>query len=161
MTDSDSLAICDANILIDYAMADEDIIRELSEYWQEVIVPDIVLNEVDLLDEKRAEELGLKIIPTPLSELKPHKALSPEDCACLYFTVKHNAFCLTNDKALRKACIEQGKQAIWGLEMLLKLFRSKQVKKMRIKDIATKISKNNPLIGEEILTSFFEKLNKS
>jgi predicted nucleic acid-binding protein len=39
-------AIIDANILIDYASVDEDLIREIVIYWKKVFVPDVILHEV-------------------------------------------------------------------------------------------------------------------
>ena len=51
-------AICDANVLIDYARADEALIAELVGFWGRVYVPDIVLREVRQLPRERAEALG-------------------------------------------------------------------------------------------------------
>lgn len=133
-----SLSIIDANILIDYVLADEDIIRELSNYWKEVLVPDCVINEVDGLTLDRAAELGLVIVETPFSELKEDPVLSYQDLSCFYYTKKHFAVCLTNDKALRRACKSNGLDTIWGLEMLLLLVSNSQIKKARAKGIAEK-----------------------
>jgi rRNA-processing protein FCF1 len=153
-----SLSIIDANILIDYVLADEDIIRELSNYWKEVLVPDCVINEVDGLTLDRAAELGLVIVETPFSELKEDPVLSYQDLSCFYYTKKHSAVCLTNDKALRRACKSNGLDTIWGLEMLLLLVSNSQIKKARAKGIAEKIHKNNPEITGNILKDFLINL---
>ena len=60
-------AICDANVLIDYVAADEDVIRELAKYWGTVYVPNRILHEVKNLPDERAGELGLTIVETPLT----------------------------------------------------------------------------------------------
>ena len=153
-----TLSIIDANILIDYVLADEDIIRELTDYWKEVLVPDCVINEVDDLSLERAKELGLCIVETPFSELQVHPVLSYQDLSCFFYTKMHSAVCLTNDKALRKECESNGYNTIWGLEMLLLLVSNSQIKKARAKGIAEKIHKNNPEITKKILSEFLSKL---
>lgn len=99
-------AICDANILIDYIDADEDILRELVKYWGTVYVPDRVLAEVHGFTEAHAVDLGLTIIESPLL-LEKHPALSIQDSICLYFVTKEKYslslsffFTLGNNKTL-------------------------------------------------------------
>lgn len=152
------LAICDANVLIDYATTDEDIIREVALYWKKVYVPDCVLREVKQLSEERAKELGLTILETPFGELPYRKNLSVQDSACLYYVEKKKMVCLTNDVALRKACIQAGAEVVWGLQMLLYLVEKKQIVKARAKDIAGKIHKANPEITTKIYIDYLDKL---
>ncbi len=92
-------AICDANVLIDYVHADEEIIRELVAYWGTVNVPDRVLFEVKQLPLARAEELGLKVIETPLT-LPPGAGLSGPDRACLHYVITEGWTCITKARAL-------------------------------------------------------------
>ena len=80
-------AISDANILIDYASVDEDLIREIVIYWEKVFVPDVILYEVRDLSTERAMELGLTIIQTPLANLPERPKLSFQDRTCLYFVI--------------------------------------------------------------------------
>ncbi|MHC1691899.1 MAG: hypothetical protein AB9828_02590 [Sphaerochaetaceae bacterium] len=150
-------AICDANVLIDYVKADEDIIRELVTYWGVVHVPDRVLFEVKQLSLERAEELGLKVIETPLI-LPPGAGLSGPDRACLQFVISEGWTCIANDRALRKACIKQGGKVVWGLEMLLLLVSSNLIIKDRALAIAKKINIANPEITNQILADFKTKL---
>lgn len=153
-----SLAICDANILIDYVAVDDYILKELASYWKEVHVPDIVLMEVPELSQERAVELGLIILPTPLKELEKIPGLSYQDSACYFYVKKENAVCLSNDKKLRKVCKNIGKRVVWGLEMLLLLVEDNIITKERAKDIARKIESSNPEITEELLNEFLKKL---
>jgi len=152
-------AICDANVLIDYVKADEDIIRELVAYWGTVNVPDRVLFEVKQLPLSRAEELGLKVIETPLT-LPPGAGLSGPDRACLHYVITEGWTCIANDRALRKACIKQGGTVVWGLSMLLLLVSSRQITKARALDVAVRINADNPEITDQILEDFKAKLSK-
>lgn len=152
-------AICDANVLIDYVKSDEDIIRELVNYWGTVNVPDRVLAEVRQLSTLRAEMLGLTIIETPLI-LPTSSGLSGPDRACLHFVITEGWTCIANDKALRKECKRRGGKAVWGLEMLLLLVSSSQITKARALDVASKISAINPEITERLIASFCDKLNR-
>lgn len=97
------IAICDANILIDYSKSDISIIKKISEYYEEVCVPDIILQEVGIISDEEAKALGITIVETPL-ELEEVPSLSYQDRTCLYYVKQNKWECLTNDKALRKHC---------------------------------------------------------
>ncbi len=150
-------AICDANVLIDYAEADEDVIRELVTYWGTVYVPTRILHEVRKLTQERAEDLGLTIIETPLT-LPEYPGLSGPDRACLHFVISEGWTCIANDALLRKACERHGGKVVWGLEMLLKLVSAGQITAARALGIAEKINEVNPEITDKILTEFKDKL---
>ncbi|MBN1523866.1 MAG: hypothetical protein JW904_05245 [Spirochaetales bacterium] len=157
----ETLAVCDANILIDYVTADEAIIKELCTYWKKVLVPDFVLHEVKLISADKAEQLGLTIIETPLLDLQRLPGLSLQDSACLYFVRENHAVCLSNDVKLRAMCIKENVETVWGLEMLLFLVKEKQITKTRAKNIARGIHKINALIIIDVLSDFMEKMKKS
>ncbi len=150
-------AICDANVLIDYVKADEDLIRELVAYWGAVYVPDRVLIEVRQLTFQRAEELGLTIIETPLV-LPPGSGLSDQDRACLHYVLDRGWTCIANDRHLRNECGRQGGRVVWGLEMLLMLVANHQITKARAQDVAKRINIDNPEITDKILEEFKCKL---
>ena len=151
------IAICDAKILIDYSKSDISIISKIAEYYEQVCVPDIVLQEVGTISEKEAEALGITIMETPL-ELEEIPSLSYQDRTCLYYVKKNKWTCLTNDKALRRNCIAAGGTVVWGLEMLLKLTESGLITKNHAEKIAKKIHQVNPEINENILSDFLNKL---
>lgn len=152
-------AICDANVLIDYVAADEDVVRELVKYWGTVYVPTRILYEVRNLPTERAEELGLTVIETPLT-LPSAPGLSSPDRACLYFVVSEGWTCIANDTLLRRECKRQGGKVVWGLEMLLKLVSEGQITSARALGITERIGSINPEITETILLDFKEKLVK-
>lgn len=150
-------AICDANILIDYIDADEDILRKLVTYWGTVYVPDRVLMEVHGFTEARAVELGLTIIESPL-QLEKHPALSVQDSICLHFAIQEGWTCITNDKRLRRECQNNGGSVIWCFEMLNLLVEASQITKEQALEIAEKITKTNPSIPPSVLVFFKELL---
>jgi rRNA-processing protein FCF1 len=121
-------AICDANVLIDYARADADLNKALVGFWGRVYVPDIVLLEVRQISPERAESLGLEIIETPLA-LPETKSLSLQDRGCLHFVIDNGWTCIANDRLLRNECTRNGGKVIWGLEMLLKLVSAGRITK--------------------------------
>ncbi|MDD2233190.1 MAG: hypothetical protein WC117_09920 [Sphaerochaetaceae bacterium] len=67
----DDIAICDANILIDFLSASNGkiAISAISSLFSNIYVPDVILAEVSMLSEIEAKELKLKIIETPLNEV--------------------------------------------------------------------------------------------
>lgn len=150
-------AICDANVLIDYAAADEDVIRELVKYWGTVYVPTRILHEVRKLPMDRAKNLGLTIIETPLT-LPIAPGLSGPDRACLHFVISEGWTCIANDTLLRRECKRQGGKVVWGLEMLLKLVSAEQITNARALGIAERIGALNTEITAKILAEFKDKL---
>ena len=152
-----SIAICDANVLIDYFDVDEDLIRELVRCWKQVYVPDVVLHEVRRTNQKRAEELGLVILETPL-ELPESKRLSFADRACLYFVVQNHWICITNDARLGAECLNRGEQVVRGLEMLIKMTQIGHITTARALDCAERIHRINPAITAELLARFKQLL---
>lgn len=153
------IAICDANILIDYSKSDISIIKKIAEYYEEVCVPDIILQEVGVISDEQAKELGITIVETPL-ELEEVPSLSFQDRTCLYYVKQNKWECLTNDVALRKHCEAAGGTVVWGLQMLLKLVEADLITVTCAEKIAKKINQVNPEINNEILQKFLNKLEK-
>ena len=153
------VAICDANILIDYSKSDISVISKIAEYYGKVCVPDIILQEVRVISDEDAKKLGITIVETPF-ELEEVPSLSFQDRTCLYYVKKYKWTCLTNDKALRKHCQFAGGTVVWGLEILLKLVDAHLLTITQAEKIAKKINQVNPEINETILQDFFDKLRK-
>ena len=153
------IAICDANILIDYSKSDISIIKKIAEYYEEVCVPDIILQEVGIISDEEAKALGITIVETPL-ELEEVPSLSYQDRTCLYYVKQNKWECLTNDVALRKHCEAAGGTVVWGLQMLLKLVEAGLITVAYAEKIARKINQVNPEINEKVLNGFLDKLKK-
>ena len=154
------IAICDANILIDYSKSDISIIKKIAEYYEKVCVPDIILQEVGIISDEQAKALGITIVETPL-ELDEVSFLSFQDRTCLYYVKQNKWECLTNDVALRKHCEAAGGTVVWGLQMLLKLVESDLITVSYAEKIARKIHQLNPEITDIILQNFLDKLQKN
>ena len=154
------IAICDANILIDYSKSDISIIKKIAEYYEKVCVPDIILQEVGIISDEQAKALGITIVETPL-ELEEVSSLSFQDRTCLYYVKQNHWECLTNDIALRKHCEAVGGTVVWGLQMLLKLVESDLITVSYAEKIARKIHQVNPEITDIILQNFLDKLQKN
>ncbi len=153
------VAICDANILIDYSKSDLSIVSKIVEYYGQVCVPDIILQEVGVISDEEAAKLGITIVETPL-ELEEVSSLSFQDRTCLYYVKKNKWTCLTNDTTLRKYCEAAGGTVIWGLEMLLKLVEANFITASHAEKMARKINQVNPEINDKILQAFLTKLKK-
>jgi rRNA-processing protein FCF1 len=151
------IAICDANILIDYSKSDISVISKIAEYYGQVCVPDIILQEVGIISETEAAKLGITIVETPF-DLEEVPSLSYADRTCLYYVKEHKWTCLTNDTALRKHCQAVGGTVVWGLEMLLKLVSADLITTSHAEKIARKINQVNPEINEKVLSEFLDKL---
>lgn len=152
-------AICDANVLIDFVKADEDVLAMLAGYWESVFVPDVVLSEVRQLSADRAGNLGLTLIETPLG-LPEVPGLSYQDRACLHLALKEGWVCIANDRLLRNECRRRGVETVWGLEMLLLLVGSGGLAESRAKRVATRIHADNPQITQKVLDDFLGELGK-
>lgn len=151
------VAICDANILIDFSKSDISIIKKITEYYGQVCVPDIILREVGVISDEEANKLGITIVETPL-ELEEVPSLSYQDRTCLYYVKQKKWTCLTNDKALRRHCQAAGGTVVWGLEMLLILVDADLITANHAEKIARKINQVNPEINNKILEDFLAKL---
>ncbi len=151
------IAICDANILIDFSKSDISIVKKIAEYYGQVCVPDIILQEVGVISDEEANRLGITIVETPL-ELEEVPSLSYQDRTCLYYVKKNKWTCLTNDIALRRHCKAAGGTVVWGLEMLLKLVDAELITANHAEKIARKINQVNPEINNKILEDFLAKL---
>ena len=69
--------------------------------------------------------------------------------------------CVTNDEALRKACLQENVDVRWGLELLLDLVTGGGLGHAEATAIATAIHTQNPhYVTAEILETFLEKLEK-
>lgn len=162
----DDIAICDANILIDFlsVLDGKDAIRAMAVFFKHVYVPETVLKEVKepYLSETEAEKLGLDIykdIPLELLMSDPSsKGLSGQDRACLYLVRTNGWICITNDKLLRANCKHVGGTVMWGLELVLELVRNNLLSETFAKDLADQVKRSNKTISGVVLREFKEKV---
>lgn len=155
--------ISDADILIDFCNGDKKILSTLAKQFCEIYITPEVLEEVEQLSKAEAKKLGLIIIEPELKQYeessKKGGPLSREDKLCLIVARDKGWVCATNDKKLRQECEKQGIEIVWGLELILILFRDGKITKTQAEEAAWKIHKTNLRITEEVVEEFIEKLN--
>ncbi|MCK4303344.1 MAG: hypothetical protein KAY24_03825 [Candidatus Eisenbacteria sp.] len=151
--------LIDANVLIDYQRSDFSILGLVNQHVGHIYVLTPILNEVDGLDVVDCERLGLKAIEPELAQVTRASTakgqLSFRDRLCLVVASEGGFVCLTNDKALRKACDDLGVATLWGLEIMITLVRSGAMRAADAISIAEKIHINNPLhVSQKIVDRF-------
>lgn len=156
--------ISDANVLIDFAEVDPEILRLMATTLWQLHVSMDVLREVRALSAQKARSLGLIICEPTIDEIKeasaPGGGLSGPDRLCLAMAKGRGWACLTNDQRLRGECKSSGVQVLWGLEALVLLHKAEVLTKTHAVKTAEAIRKANPRhITEEILRRFCEQLS--
>ena len=155
--------ITDANVLIDFVETDIDILRLMTSHLCDVYLVDSVLAEVKALTPAAADGLGITRVAPEAQELTEaaHRGggLSSRDRLCLVLARNRGWGCLTNDRALRRACGKNDIPVIWGLQILLLLHINGLLDKKRALQTAHAIHRQNPQhIHSGILATFEEKL---
>jgi rRNA-processing protein FCF1 len=123
------LLLLDANVVIDYAITDLGVLGLVAHHIGRVYVVRSVLDEVEQVRERDCKRLGIEIVDPSLEQLV---AAGEAERGRLSFTdrlsliVAHDSgwTCVTNDRALRRACRERGVPVWWGLRLMLALVRA-------------------------------------
>lgn len=156
--------ISDTNILIDYIESNKYILSISCEKLYKIIIPSPILKEIKQLSEEEAVNLGLEIYEPSFTQVleatQKEGKLSFQDKLCFIIARDKNCICATNDRVLRKYCITNKVDAIWGLEIMLKLCENNFLEKKIAVETAKDIHKNNKLITKEVLDTFIDKINK-
>lgn len=157
--------IADANVLIDYVNIDASILALLAIHIGPVLVATAVLEKVDQLDVGECERLGLTVVEATVEELIEAGAkrggLAFDDHLCLILARGHGWCCVTNDKALRRACASEGVALRWGLEVMLGLIEKAVLTTADAVAVAKAIQTTNPFIGDAILEQFGRKARQA
>jgi len=155
--------VADANVLIDYVQTDSSILELHARHLGPIYVPSVILDEVDQLDERACQALGLTVIYEPVEILllagQARGPLSFEDRVCLFLARNNGWTCVTNEKALHKHCVMENVQAIWGLRLTIDLVRAAQLTRTTAIQTARAIQAiNSRYITEEVMTRFVAEL---
>jgi rRNA-processing protein FCF1 len=119
--------ITDANVLIDYIESDISILALYSDKIEQIIIPSVIVDEVEQLSLDDCENHGFLVIEEELEILSNaanfhHGPLSFEDKVCLYLAKSlENATCITNEKVLHKFCVQDNIPVKRGLKLLIEL----------------------------------------
>jgi rRNA-processing protein FCF1 len=154
--------VVDANILIDYAVADTSILNLASRFVGTIHIPRSILEEVSQLGETDCDRLDLRIVDASLDQIQEAVGgsgrLSFNDRVCLILARDSGWTCLTNDRALRKAGDDIAVPVLWGLELMLELIAIGQLTAESALQVARGIQSANPRhITAEILDRFERK----
>jgi predicted nucleic acid-binding protein len=157
------LLIIDANVLIDFTSTDLSVLALVAKHLGEVHVPLPLLEEVDQLDESLCGQLGLRVVePSPDALVRAAAVrgqLSFQDHLCLVMAKESGLTCVTNDKALRRACSEEGISRLWGLELMIELVAGGHLTADAALATARAIRVANPLhITAQIVAKFEERI---
>lgn len=155
--------IADANVLIDYAKTNLEILGLVAKHVGQVCVAAAILEEVEQLDEAQCSAIGLTVVEGTFKQLNEASqrggALSFEDKLCLVLARDHGWVCISNDGALRDACKVSGISVIWGLEIMFSLVDAGHISVDTAIAVAQSIHEVNPLyITQKIVMEFSEKL---
>ena len=157
------LLLVDADVLIDYADADVSVLGLAARLVGSVYVVRSVLDEVTQLPESECDRLGVQIVEPTLDQLLEAGAargrLSFNDRLSLIVARDAEWTCVSNDRALRKACAESKVPVWWGLQLMLALVRVGQLESDTALAVAWAIHRKNPRhITIEILNRFAREL---
>ena len=152
----------DANVLIDYAEGDKEVLSLIARHIAAMHVPSPVLEEVRKLPAREAARLGVEVIqPTLAQATEAAQATGPtsfKDRLCLVVARDNGWACLTNDKPLRKACQKAGIRCIWGLEAMALLVQAGRLSPKRAWAAAQRIAASSPYITKALLGRFKEQI---
>jgi predicted nucleic acid-binding protein len=159
------LLLVDADVLIDYADADVSVLGLVARHVGSVYVVRSVLGEVTQLPENECDRLGLQIVEPTLDQLleagEARGRLSFNDRLSLIVARDAGWTCVSNDRALRRACAEGRVPVWWGLQLMLALVGVGELERDSALDVARAIHRSNPRhITTEILGRFTRELQR-
>ena len=157
------IVVCDANILIDYAKANKKIVGLITKHLYEIWVPLPVWEEVHDLSDEDATTLGVNIAEPSLAQTSEAAdmfggGLSEEDNMCFIMARDEKTICATNEKPLRKKCIENDIEVLWGLQIMIQLCKIGKLKVDIAQKTGEKMVKMNPRITQKVLDDYISKL---
>jgi hypothetical protein len=157
------LMIMDACVLIDFIHGDPKLFKLISSHIGPIFVATPVVEEVDSIHSiEELESLGLIPFEPDIDDLFSADAMSGQtsfqDNLCFLIAKRQGFTCISNDKVLRKKCIDSNISVVWGLELLLWLRKANGITSMEAIRIAREIQKTNPRhISITILKDFEAK----
>lgn len=155
------LLLMDANVLIDYAKTDRQVLALVVQVLGPVYVATPVFDEVQQLTEEDARTLGLTLVE-PETEMLIAAAevrgkLSFQDHVCLLLAQERGWICVTNDKPLQSACFTEGVRWMWGLHLLLRLVEAGEMSAEDAISKAEAIRASNPAHIKAAVVELFSR----
>lgn len=159
------ILLADADVLIDYIDADQEILARCVAHFASLHVMQTTLDEVEDLDPKTCQRLGITIVAVEDSILgqasEASLGLSVQDTICLLVAEERQWTCVTNEKALRKRCDERGVRVRRGLNLMIELVRVGHLGPKRAENVARAIQKSNPEhIHDGVISEFLKEIGR-
>jgi hypothetical protein len=152
------LLILDACVLIDFCESDQSILALVSKHVGKIHVASPVFEEVGQLDESSARTLGIDVVEPDLEMLaaaaRTRGRMSVQDRLCFLLAKANGWTCVSNDGALRRVCLAEGVELLWGLEMMGLAVEAGALPGDVAEAVARVIQESNPYVTEEIVAAF-------
>ena len=153
----------DASVVIDYAQADAAVLGSICAHVGPVHIPSPVMGEVEPeLDAASAMALGLipvePTLPQAAEASQRGGPLSFQDKLCFAMARDRAWLLVTNDRALRRRCVQEGVPVDWGLNPMLWLVQGGHMRPRRALGVARAIQRDNPYVTSGIVARFAKKL---
>lgn len=151
--------LADANVVIDYANSDIEILTLVGEWIGPLAVAASVFEEAWQVTREDCDRLGISVITT--TEAHGTRAMEIEsDCSVndrLAFLIckDEGRVCVTNDRGLQELCKAHGVPTRFGLGLMIDLVRCGALDPDRALTVSRRIGATNPLfINEKVLGQF-------
>lgn len=149
----------DANVLIEYAHADEGILPLVARHLGPTRVLSTTLAEVDEIGADDYRRSGIEIIkPTPAQREAAagiHSRTSRNDRLC-FVACRQNGWTLaTNDRLLRRLCERSEVPVRYALELVLDLVGAGQISRPHAESVAEKFHDRSPNHYPQVILDWF------
>lgn len=151
--------LADANVVIDYANSDIEILTLVGTQIGPLAVAASVFEEAWQVTREDCDRLGISVIET--TETQHARATAVEsDCSFndrLAFIVcqDRELVCVTNDRGLQELCKAHGVPARFGLGLMIDLVRCSAIDQDRAMAVAQRIgATNSRYINDKVLRQF-------
>ncbi len=155
--------LADANVVIDYANSDIEILTLVGARIGPLAVAASVFNEVRQVTREDCDRLGISVITTTDEQgaraLVMESACSFHDRLAFIICQDEGRVCVTNDRGLQELCEANGVPTRFGLGLMIDLVRCGALDPDRALAVSQQIGVTNPLfINEKVLGQFAEAL---
>lgn len=149
----------DANVLIEYAHADEGILALIARHLGPTRVLSTTLGEVQELDAEDCRRLDISIIEPTTAQRNEATGVrsrtSGKDKLCFVACRQNGWMLATNDRLLRSLCERDEVPVRYALELVLDLFSISRVSRARAESVAAKFHDRSPEYFPEDLLEWF------
>jgi rRNA-processing protein FCF1 len=157
--------IIDSSVIIDYRAVQPLVLGSIAEHLGPVLVPEPILGEIDGMNHRDCEDLGIEVIDPEMEDYayaasKPYAGPSGNDLVCMHIAMRLKAVCVTNDKPLREACIDSNVNVMWGLRPMIQLVKVGALPPQNASGIAKSMVDQNSWIPRSALSQFEKDLVK-